>query len=119
MANTSMLHVRTDAADREKAAAILESLGTNLSAVVNMLLKQIILTRSIPFEVKLYEPAYTIEQVVEETKATMAMEGMKLSEEETQMLTDYTEGKVSGDELRKMIFDSVSPADRGETPEAV
>ena len=55
-------------------------------------------------------------QVVEETKATMAMEGMKLSEEETQMLTDYTEGKVSGDELRKMIFDSVSSADRGETP---
>ena len=68
---------------------------------------------------KLNEPAYTLEQVVEETKATMAMEGMKLSEEETQMLTDYTEGKVSRDELRKMIFDSVTPADRGETPEAV
>ena len=58
-------------------------------------------------------------QVVEETKATMAMEGMKLSEEETQMLTDYTEGKVSGDELRKKIFDSVYPPDRGETPEPV
>jgi addiction module RelB/DinJ family antitoxin len=49
MANTSMLQVRTDASDREKAAAILDSLGTNLSAVVNMLLKQIILTRGIPF----------------------------------------------------------------------
>ena len=71
------------------------------------------------FEVKLNEPAYTIGQVMEEEKAAMAMEGMKLSKEETQMLRNYTEGKASGDELRKMIFDSVTPADHGETPEAV
>lgn len=42
MANTSLLQVRTSAADKEKAFAILEKLGTNLSAVVNMLIKQII-----------------------------------------------------------------------------
>ena len=119
MANTSMLQVRTDAADREKAAAILDSLGTNLSAVVNMLLKQIILTQSIPFEVKLSHPAYTPEQNVQETQATLAMEGMKLSEEEVRMLTDYSEGKVSGDDLRKSIFASVTPSDRGESSEAV
>ena len=113
-----MLQVRTDPNDREKAAAILDSLGTNLSAVVNMLLKQII-TESIPFEVKLSHPAYSIEQGVQETKATLAMEGMNLTDEETRMLTDYSEGKVTGDELRKMIFSSVTPADRGETAEAV
>ena len=67
MANSSMLQVRTDPNDREKAAAILDSLGTNLSAVVNMLLKQIIITESIPFEVKLNHPAYSIEQGVQET----------------------------------------------------
>ena len=119
MANTSMLQVRTDASDREKAAAILNSLGTNLSAVVNMLLKQIILTQSIPFEVKMSHPAYTAEQSVQETQATLAMEGLKLSKDEVQMLTDYNEGKVSGDDLRKMIFASVTPADRGEPSEAV
>jgi addiction module RelB/DinJ family antitoxin len=119
MANTSMLQVRTDAGDKEKAAAILDSLGTNLSAVVNMLLKQIILTQSIPFEVKLDHSAYTPEQVVKETEATLAMEGLKLSEEEIRMLTEYTEGKVSGDDLRKSIFASVAPADRGESTEAV
>jgi addiction module RelB/DinJ family antitoxin len=53
VANTSLLQVRTDPADREKAVEILEALGTNLSAVVNMLIKQIIMTRSIPFEIKL------------------------------------------------------------------
>ncbi len=119
MANTSMLQVRTNASDKEKAAAILDSLGTNLSAVVNMLLKQIILTQSIPFDVKLSHSAYTPEQNVQETQVTLAMEGMKLSEDEIRMLTDYNEGKVSGDDLRKRIFASVTPADRGESTEAV
>ena len=52
MANTSLLQVRVDAADREKATEILESLGTNLSAAVNMLIKQIIITEGIPFEIR-------------------------------------------------------------------
>ena len=119
MANSSILQVRTDPKDREKAAKILDSLGTNLSAVVNMLLKQIIITEGIPFDVKLNHPAYSSEQSVQETKATLAMEGMNLTEEETRMLTDYSEGKITGDELRKMIFSSIIPADRGEGAEAV
>ena len=119
MANSSMLQVRTDPADREKAAAILDSLGTNLSAVVNMLLKQIIITESIPFEVKLSHPAYTIDQSIEETKATLAMEGMNLTDEEVQMLKDYSSGKVTGDELRRQIYASVTDADRGIQAEAI
>ena len=52
MAN-SYLQVRVNEEDKEKASRILDSLGTNLSTVVNMLIKQIILTRSIPFEIKM------------------------------------------------------------------
>ena len=52
MANTSLLQVRVDADDREKASEILESLGTNLSAAVNMMIKQIIMTEGIPFDVR-------------------------------------------------------------------
>lgn len=52
MAN-SYLQVRVEDSDKEKAGEILEGLGTNLSMVINMLLKQIILTRGIPFEVKM------------------------------------------------------------------
>ena len=47
------IQVRAEEADKEKASEILDELGTNLSAVVNMLLKQIIMTKSIPFEVKM------------------------------------------------------------------
>ena len=59
MADT-YLQVRTTEADKQAASAILDELGTNMSAVVNMLLKQIIITRSIPFEVKLNAPAKKI-----------------------------------------------------------
>ena len=52
MAN-SFLQVRVDENDKERASQILEHLGTNLSTVVNMLIKQIILTESIPFEIKM------------------------------------------------------------------
>ena len=56
----TFLQVRTNPSDKEQASAILEELGTNLSAVVNMLLKQIILTKGIPFDVKMPQ-AYTAE----------------------------------------------------------
>lgn len=52
----ALIQVRTSEEDKVLAAKILAELGTNTSAVVNMLLKQIILTRSIPFEVKLEKP---------------------------------------------------------------
>ena len=55
-------------------------------------------------EMKLNVPAYSIEQIVEETKATMAMEGMKLTEEEIQMLRDYTEGSWSVYRMRGHRF---------------
>ena len=49
------------------------------------------LTRSIPFEIKQSHPAYTLEQNVQETQATLAMEGMKLSEDEVQIWMTMTE----------------------------
>ena len=51
MAN-SFLQVRVNEEDKERASQILDHLGTNLSTVVNMLIKQIIITESIPFEIK-------------------------------------------------------------------
>ena len=59
MAN-SFLQVRVNETDKERASQILENLGTNLSTVVNMLIKQIILTESIPFEIKMGPQAGTV-----------------------------------------------------------
>ena len=86
MANSVLLQVRTSAEDKERASEILESLGTNLSAVVNMMIKQIIITEGIPFEVKMRPTVYSRTEAVKEVQATMAFEGLDLTEEEIKML---------------------------------
>ena len=83
MAKT-FLQVRTDERDKEQASVILEELGTNLSSVVNMLLKQIIMTKSIPFEVKMPQ-AYTEQEKAEEVKVSMEMERLTLTEEDLEL----------------------------------
>lgn len=107
MASTSLLQVRTSAEDKEKASEILEKLGTNLSAVVNMMIKQIILTEGIPFEVKMNHPVYSKTEAVKEVEATMAFEEMDLTEDDMQILYAYKNGEISGDELRHQIIGEV------------
>ncbi len=47
------INVNVDEKIKEQAKATLDYLGTNFTNVINMLLRQIILTESIPFEVKI------------------------------------------------------------------
>lgn len=97
------LQVRTDEKVKEQASAILEELGTNLSSVVNMLLKQIVLTKSIPFEIKLPQN-YTAEEMVGEIQASMAMESMDLSGEDIELLKSYQESD-DREQIRKQLLD--------------
>ena len=53
MAKSSALYVRMDSELKERAEEILNQLGVSSSSVVQMLYKQIILHRGIPFDVKL------------------------------------------------------------------
>ena len=101
MAKT-FLQVRTDERDKEQASVILEELGTNLSSVVNMLLKQIIMTKSIPFEVKMPQ-AYTEQEKVEEVKASMEMERLTLTEEDLKLLNKYRKA-ADKDKFREEIL---------------
>lgn len=102
------IQVRVDEVDKEKASQILEELGTNLSAVVNMLLKQIIMTKSIPFEVKMSQ-SYTKEEVISEVRATMAMENMVLSDEDVAMLQIYQKANAKErDAIRAAIINEYS-----------
>jgi addiction module RelB/DinJ family antitoxin len=104
MAN-SYIQVRTNEADKEQASAILEELGTNLSTVINMLLKQIILTQSVPFEIKL-KPPYSKDDVISEVQATMKMENMELDADEVEMLRQYQAADSAGrDAIRNAIRD--------------
>lgn len=72
-----------------------------------MMIKQIIITEGIPFEVKMNKPVYSKIEAVKEVEATMAFEGMDLTEEDVRMLYAYKSGEVSGDELRQQIVGEV------------
>lgn len=51
----AFIQVRTNEQDKARAVEILNELGTNMSAVVNMLVKQIVLTGGVPFDIVLPE----------------------------------------------------------------
>lgn len=53
MKKEHMIHIRVNKEEKDAASEILEELGTNLSAVINILIKNVILYKGIPFEVVL------------------------------------------------------------------
>lgn len=71
--SNSFIQVRTNEVDKEAAAAILDELGTNISAVVNMLLKQIIKTNGIPFEVRLPKDKRISQYRIDDVKAILSV----------------------------------------------
>lgn len=99
----TFLQVRTEAKDKEQASAILEELGTNLSSVVNMLLKQIIMTKSIPFEIKIPH-IYTPEEQILEVSASMDMEQMPLNNDDINLLKSYQSSKDK-DQIRQQLLE--------------
>ncbi|HOQ94528.1 MAG TPA: type II toxin-antitoxin system RelB/DinJ family antitoxin [Sphaerochaeta sp.] len=56
---------RTDKNSKEEASAILKSLGTDLSSVFNMCMRQIIIQKGIPFDVNLGYNQETIDTLNE------------------------------------------------------
>ena len=54
MANlTTAISVQIDKEDKELATEILQKLGVSMSGLINMTIKQLIMRRSIPFEVSI------------------------------------------------------------------
>lgn len=98
------IQVRAEESDKELASEILEKLGTNLSTVVNMLLKQIIITKSIPFEVKLNDTKYAEDEAISEIVTTLAMENMDLTKEDILLLKEYRSDKNAAENIRKKII---------------
>lgn len=49
-------------------------------------------------------PAYSAAEAIQEVAATLAFEGMDLTEEDVRLLCAYRNGDVSGDALRQQIL---------------
>lgn len=82
--SSTYIQFRADSSDKKKASEILNALGTNLSAVLNMTLKQIIIQQGIPFKVTLPQ-----DHAVQNVSASMAIEGMDLDEQQIRDLEDF------------------------------
>lgn len=91
----AVLHTRVDSQDKLMAEAILKELGLDLSTAVDVYLKQIIKANGLPF------PITKEEKMIENIKATMAMEGLYLTDEDVAMLKSY---KCDGSESDKKIL---------------
>ncbi len=65
---TTPTQIRIEETTKKQAVELLEGLGLNLSEAVNMFLKQVILQRGLPFEVKYPEYKLEVLEAMEEAK---------------------------------------------------
>jgi DNA-damage-inducible protein J len=86
---TTNLNVRTEKVVKEKAEAIFNELGLNMTTAINIFLRTTIRENGIPFDLKLSEPN-------EVTKAAIE-EGRKIARDKT--IAGYT----SVDELMEVL----------------
>ena len=95
----AILHTRVDSQDKAQAETILKELALDLSVAVDVYLKQIIKANGLPF------PLSKEEKMIENIKATMAMEGLYLTPEDVESLKIY-KGDNS-EEDKKIIQDII------------
>lgn len=74
-AKTANVLARVEPDVKEQAEDILNQLGIPASVVINMLYKQIILTRSIPFSLSLYKAPVVRDEMSEDTFNAMMAKG--------------------------------------------
>lgn len=51
--HNASIHIRVDEQLKHEAEAVLHELGLNISETIRLLLKQILLTKQLPFEIKM------------------------------------------------------------------
>ena len=95
MAKTTNLYVRLESGLKEQAESVLGQLGIPMSNAVNIFLKQVVMQRGIPFDVKL--PA---------VKPVEAGALAEMNKELEKGNTDFVQGKTKSaaqtfDEIRK------------------
>ena len=76
-----IIHVRVNKEEKEEVSQILEALGTNLSAVINMMIRNIILYKGIPFDVVLPKEENR-KELSDEDNRTAEAENISLSNQE-------------------------------------
>ena len=83
MSETAAVYVKVDASDKKMAEAIMHNLGVTPSSLIQMLYKQVILKRAIPFDISLPDKPIATGNMTEEEIADLVQEGLDSAKEGT------------------------------------
>lgn len=103
----NLIQVRVPADLKERVGKLFESLGTNTSDVIRMMLLRADETKSIPFPIRSGAYPISANERIREVVATFELENMPLSEQNIQDLRDIELAKTSTDEVRKRILKEI------------
>ena len=103
----NLIQVRVPADLKERVAKLFESLGTNTSDVIRMMLVRADETKSIPFSIRSGAYPISANERIREVAATFELESMPLDEQDLQELRDYELARVTLDELRQRTLKKI------------
>ena len=100
----NLIQVRVPADLKERVAVLFESLGTNTSDVIRMMLLRADETKSIPFPIRTGAYPISANERIREVVANFELEGMPLTKQNLQDLYDVELAKTTTDAVRKRIL---------------
>lgn len=103
----NLIQVRVPADLKERVGKLFESLGTNTSDVIRMMLLRADETKSIPFPIRTGAYPISANERIREIVATFELENMPLTDQNIQDLRDYELAKVSTEEIRQRILKEI------------
>ncbi|MGT2895429.1 type II toxin-antitoxin system RelB/DinJ family antitoxin [Streptococcus entericus] len=95
MGKTATLNVRVDSDDKLNAESVLKELGMPMSTLITLLLKQVSMTRSIPFEIALPQAPASVDVSslsASELKDLLVQSYHAADQEETILAEDFFKG---------------------------
>ena len=103
----NLIQVRVPADLKERVAVLFESLGTNTSDVIRMMLLRADETKSIPFPIRTGAYPISANERIREVVANFELEGISLTEQNLQDLYDIELAKTTTDAVRKRIIKEI------------
>ena len=103
----NLIQVRVPADLKERTAALFESLGTNTSDVIRMMLLRADETKSIPFPIRTGAFPISANERIREVVANFELEGMPLTEQNLQDLRDIELARTTTKAVRERILSEI------------
>ena len=103
----NLIQVRVPADLKERTAALFESLGTNTSDVIRMMLLRADETKSIPFPIRTGAYPISANERIREVVANFELEGMPLTDQNLQDLRDIELARTTTKAVRERILSEI------------